>query len=146
MDTGFILYEYIGLERGNMNQAVLNAKQEMVSEISSKIKESQSTVVVEYRGPQEVYKRHGNGKRCCSQNGEPDDILSAKLVAQHTSCYRSNGKGGQKHEEAQLRDLYRYTKLVNQEESEIACYTSRVEVLGENKHDEDEQCPIFHLF
>ena len=50
MDTGFILYEYIGLERGNMNQAVLNAKQEMVSEISSKIKESQSTVVVEYRG------------------------------------------------------------------------------------------------
>ena len=50
MDTGFILYEYIELERGNMNQAVLNAKQEMVSEISSKIKESQSTVVVEYRG------------------------------------------------------------------------------------------------
>ena len=46
----FYLYEYIGLERGNMNQAVLNAKQEMVSEISSKIKESQSTVVVEYRG------------------------------------------------------------------------------------------------
>ncbi len=50
MDTGFILYEYIGLERGIMNQAVLSAKQEVVSEISSKIKDSQSTVVVEYRG------------------------------------------------------------------------------------------------
>ena len=33
-----------------MNQAVLSAKQEVVSEISSKIKDSQSTVVVEYRG------------------------------------------------------------------------------------------------
>ena len=50
MDTGFILYEYIGLERGIMNQAVLSAKQDVVSEISSKIKDSQSTVVVEYRG------------------------------------------------------------------------------------------------
>ena len=44
------LYEYIGLERGIMNQAVLSAKQDVVSEISSKIKDSQSTVVVEYRG------------------------------------------------------------------------------------------------
>ena len=33
-----------------MNQAVLNAKQEIVSEISNKIKESDSTVIVEYRG------------------------------------------------------------------------------------------------
>ncbi len=33
-----------------MNQAVLSAKQEVVSEISNKIKDSQSTVVVEYRG------------------------------------------------------------------------------------------------
>ena len=38
------------LERGNMNQAVLNAKQDIVSEISSKIKDSDSTVIVEYRG------------------------------------------------------------------------------------------------
>ena len=33
-----------------MNQAVLNAKQEIVSEIQNKIKESDSTVIVEYRG------------------------------------------------------------------------------------------------
>lgn len=33
-----------------MNQAVLSAKQEVVKEISNKIKESQSIVVVEYRG------------------------------------------------------------------------------------------------
>ena len=38
------------LERGNMNQTVLQAKQEIVSEISNKIKESDSTVIVEYRG------------------------------------------------------------------------------------------------
>ena len=38
------------LERGIMNQAVLSAKHELVSEISNKIKESDSTVVVEYRG------------------------------------------------------------------------------------------------
>lgn len=38
------------LERGNMNQAVLNAKQKMVSEIAGKVRESASTVVVEYRG------------------------------------------------------------------------------------------------
>ena len=50
LDTGFILYEYIGLERGNMNQAVLSAKQDVVSEITTKIKDSQSTVIVEYRG------------------------------------------------------------------------------------------------
>ena len=50
MDTGFILYEYIGLERGNMNQAVLSAKQDVVTEITTKIKDSQSTVIVEYRG------------------------------------------------------------------------------------------------
>lgn len=48
--TQVLFCEYIGLERGNMNQAVLSAKQEVVSEISSKIKDSQSTVVVEYRG------------------------------------------------------------------------------------------------
>ena len=50
LDTGFILYEYIGLERGNMNQAVLSAKQDVVTEITTKIKDSQSTVIVEYRG------------------------------------------------------------------------------------------------
>ena len=33
-----------------MNQKVLSAKQELVSEISNKIKESDSTVIVEYRG------------------------------------------------------------------------------------------------
>ena len=33
-----------------MNQAVLSAKQETVSEIASRIKDSQSTVIVEYRG------------------------------------------------------------------------------------------------
>ena len=38
------------LERGIMNQAVLNEKQKTVSEIASKIKEAQSTVIVEYRG------------------------------------------------------------------------------------------------
>jgi len=38
------------LERGNMNQNVLSAKQEIVSEISNKIKESDAVVVVEYRG------------------------------------------------------------------------------------------------
>lgn len=38
------------LERGNMNQAVLSAKQALVSEISDKIKNSDSTVVCEYRG------------------------------------------------------------------------------------------------
>ena len=38
------------LERGNMNQAVLSNKQAQVTEISDKIKNSQSTVVCEYRG------------------------------------------------------------------------------------------------
>ncbi len=38
------------LERGNMNQAVLSNKQALVTEISDKIKASQSTVVCEYRG------------------------------------------------------------------------------------------------
>ena len=38
------------LERGIMNQAVLNEKQNTVNEIVSKIKDSQSTVIVEYRG------------------------------------------------------------------------------------------------
>ena len=38
------------LERGNMNQEVLNAKQAVVSEITDKLKASQSAVVVEYRG------------------------------------------------------------------------------------------------
>ena len=33
-----------------MNQNVLNAKQEVVSEIANKIKDSDSTVIVEYRG------------------------------------------------------------------------------------------------
>ena len=38
------------LERGNMNQAVLSNKQALVTEITNKIKDSQSTVVCEYRG------------------------------------------------------------------------------------------------
>ena len=38
------------LERGNMNQAVLSNKQALVTEISDRIKASQSTVVCEYRG------------------------------------------------------------------------------------------------
>ena len=38
------------LERGNMNQAVLSNKQALVTEICDKIKNSQSTVVCEYRG------------------------------------------------------------------------------------------------
>ena len=38
------------LERGFMNQAVLSQKQALVSEISDKIKNSDSTVVCEYRG------------------------------------------------------------------------------------------------
>ena len=38
------------LERGIMNQAVLSSKQALVSEISDKIKNSESTVVCEYRG------------------------------------------------------------------------------------------------
>jgi Ribosomal protein L10 len=38
------------LERGNMNQAVLSSKMAVVSEISEKIKNSDSTVVCEYRG------------------------------------------------------------------------------------------------
>ena len=38
------------LERGNMNQAVLSNKQALVAEITEKMKNSQSTVVCEYRG------------------------------------------------------------------------------------------------
>ena len=38
------------LERGNMNQAVLSNKQAVVEEITKKIKDSQSTLVCEYRG------------------------------------------------------------------------------------------------
>ena len=38
------------LERGNMNQAVLSQKQAIVTEISDKMKNSDSTVVCEYRG------------------------------------------------------------------------------------------------
>ena len=49
-DTGFIFMSIWVLERGNMNQAVLSNKQALVSEISDKMKNSQSTVVCEYRG------------------------------------------------------------------------------------------------
>ena len=48
--TGFYFMSIWVLERGNMNQAVLSSKQALVSEISDKIKNSQSTVVCEYRG------------------------------------------------------------------------------------------------
>ena len=40
----------MSVERGNMNQSVLNAKQELVAEISNKIKASDGFVVAEYRG------------------------------------------------------------------------------------------------
>ena len=49
-DTGFLFMSIWVLERGNMNQAVLSNKQAIVTEISDKIKASQSTVVCEYRG------------------------------------------------------------------------------------------------
>ena len=45
----FILWIWV-LERGFMNQAVLSQKQAIVTEISDKIKNSDSTVVCEYRG------------------------------------------------------------------------------------------------
>lgn len=50
VDTGFVFMDIWVLERGNMNQAVLSNKQALVSEISDKIRNSQSTVVCEYRG------------------------------------------------------------------------------------------------
>ena len=50
MDTGFYFMSIWVLERGFMNQAVLSQKQALVSEISDKIKNSDSTVVCEYRG------------------------------------------------------------------------------------------------
>ena len=50
MGTGFIFVSIWVLERGNMNQAVLSNKQALVTEISDKIKDSQATVVCEYRG------------------------------------------------------------------------------------------------
>lgn len=51
MDMGFIYFMSIWvLERGNMNKAVLSSKQAIVTEISDKIKNSDSTVVCEYRG------------------------------------------------------------------------------------------------
>ena len=49
MGTGFILWIWV-LERGNMNQAVLSGKQAIVAEIVDKMKNSDSTVVCEYRG------------------------------------------------------------------------------------------------
>ena len=50
MDAGFYFMSIWVLERGFMNQAVLSQKQALVSEISDKIKNSDSTVVCEYRG------------------------------------------------------------------------------------------------
>ena len=50
MGTGFIFVSIWVLERGNMNQAVLSNKQAVVEEITKKIKDSQSTLVCEYRG------------------------------------------------------------------------------------------------
>ena len=50
MDAGFYFMSIWVLERGNMNQAVLSQKQAQVTEISDKIKNSDSTVVCEYRG------------------------------------------------------------------------------------------------
>ena len=49
MDSGFFMSIWV-LERGNMNQAVLSGKQAVVTEITDKLKDSSSTVVVEYRG------------------------------------------------------------------------------------------------
>ena len=48
--TGFYFMSIWVLERGNMNQAVLSNKQAVVEEITKKIKDSQSTLVCEYRG------------------------------------------------------------------------------------------------
>ena len=50
MTTQVLFYGYWVLERGFMNQAVLSQKQALVTEISDKIKNSDSTVVCEYRG------------------------------------------------------------------------------------------------
>ncbi len=50
MRTGFCFMSISVLERGNMNQAVLSDKKAVVEEITGKIKESDSAVVVEYRG------------------------------------------------------------------------------------------------
>ena len=50
VDTGFVFMDIWVLERGNMNQAVLSNKQAVVEEITKKIKDSQSTLVCEYRG------------------------------------------------------------------------------------------------
>ena len=48
--TGFYFMSIWVLERGNMNQAVLSNKQAVVSEIVDRMKNSDSTVVCEYRG------------------------------------------------------------------------------------------------
>ena len=50
VDTGFIFMSIWVLERGSMNKAVLSNKQAVVAEITDKIKNSDSTVVCEYRG------------------------------------------------------------------------------------------------
>ena len=50
MGTGFIFMDIWVLERGNMNQAVLESKQAVVNEIVDKMKNTDSTVVCEYRG------------------------------------------------------------------------------------------------
>ena len=50
MGTGFYFMDIWVLERGIMNQSVLSGKQAVVTEIAEKIKNSDSTVVCEYRG------------------------------------------------------------------------------------------------
>ena len=50
MDTQVLFYEYMVLERGNMNQAVLSSKIAVVDEITDKLKHSDGVVVAEYRG------------------------------------------------------------------------------------------------
>ena len=42
-----------------MNQAIIDSKKAVVSEIAQKMKESQSTVVVEYRGHTQVGHHEG---------------------------------------------------------------------------------------
>ena len=79
-------------------------------------------------------------------NGEPDDILSAKLVAQHTSCHCSDGKGGEEDKEAELRCLNRDAKLVYQEESEVTRDAGGVKVFREHQQDENQQSPVFRRF
>ena len=92
--------------------------------------------------PCEAYERHGDGEGSGSQDGEPYHILSAELIAQHASCHCSDGEGGEEDKQAELGSLHGNTKLVYQEEREVAGDARRIEVLREDQQDENHQCPI----